>query len=64
MSGQSSTYALDRRTLEGCQMLSTQPQVGILASDPLDLGWQGAAPETKMGSGVTPCSPGLWEREG
>ena len=36
MSHQSSTYALDRQTWEGCQMLSTQPQVGIQASDPLN----------------------------
>ena len=35
---QSSTYALDRQMWEGCQMLSTQPQVGIQASDPLNGG--------------------------
>ena len=37
-SRQTFTYALDRRTLEGYHMLSTQPQVGIQASDPLDGG--------------------------
>jgi hypothetical protein len=36
MSGQSSIYALDRQMREGCRTLSTQPQVGIQASDPLD----------------------------
>jgi hypothetical protein len=38
LSLQSSTYALDRLTWEGCQMLSTEPQVGIQASDPLNGG--------------------------
>ena len=38
MPRQSSTYALDRQAWEGCQTLSTQPQVGIQASDPLDGG--------------------------
>ena len=35
MPRQSSTYALVRWTWEGCQTLSTQPQVDIQASDPL-----------------------------
>ena len=43
-SHQSSTYALDRQTWEGCQMLSTQPQVGIQASDPPDGGWTRGIP--------------------
>ena len=47
---QSSTYALDRQTWEGCQTLSTQPWVGIQASDPLFGGGQGAA---------QPGSPGV-----
>ena len=32
---QSSTYALDRQMWEGCQTLSTQPLVGIQATDTL-----------------------------
>ena len=38
---QSPIYALVRWTWEGCQTLSTQPQVGIQASDPLEGGWGG-----------------------
>ena len=45
MSSQSSTYALDRQMLEGCQKLSTQPQVGIQASDPLNWGWTRGSPD-------------------
>ena len=65
MSGQSSTYALDRRTGKGCQPLSTQSLVGIHASDSLDRGGgdgKGATPETKRNPGLHPVAPGLWER--
>jgi hypothetical protein len=46
MSRQSSTYALSRQTWEVCQTLSTQPWVGIQASDPLKsgLGWTRGSP--------------------
>jgi hypothetical protein len=36
---QNFTYALDRQAWEGCQTLSTQPGVGIQASDPLFEEW-------------------------
>ena len=53
---QSPIYALVRWTWEGCQTLSTQPQVGIQASDSL-LGGQWAA---QHGSpGATLKSPGV-----
>ena len=53
MTSQSSTYALDRQMLEGCQMLSTQPQVGIQASDPLN-----------PSSGGGQRQPPTWEPQG
>ena len=40
----------------GCQMLSTQPRVGIQASDPLNRGWTRGSPRPG-GPGATPCSP-------
>ena len=63
MSGQSSTYALVRWTWEGCQTLSTQPQVGIQASDPLDWRWPRGSP-TWGPPGQHPVAPGVMgERE-
>jgi hypothetical protein len=59
---QSSTYALDRLTWEGCHTLSTQPRVGIQASDPLIRGWTSNSPN--WGSRATPYSLGGYRREG
>jgi hypothetical protein len=36
-----SSYALGRQMCEGCQMLSTQPRVGIGLCEATDLTWQG-----------------------
>ena len=47
---QSSTYALVRQTWEGCQTLSTQPQVGIQASDPLFGGGGANKGQPKLGT--------------
>jgi hypothetical protein len=58
---QSSTYALDRQTWEGLQMLSTQPWVGIQASDQLNKGWTMGIPEL-WDLGPHSVAPGLWER--
>ena len=59
---QSSTYALDRQTQEGSQMLSTQSQVGIQASDPLGGGWTRGSSQNQREPQCTPSILGLWER--
>jgi hypothetical protein len=56
-SGQSSTYALDRHTRKDCQMLSTQPQVSIQASDPLFGGGGRTRGNLTWGPRATRCSP-------
>lgn len=65
MSCQSSTYALDMQTREGCQTLYTQPRVGIQASDPFEGGRRGGEDKWQPNLGVPgthPVASGLWER--
>jgi hypothetical protein len=60
-------HSLVSQVWEGCRTLSTQSQVGIQASDPLDggsmVGGQGAAPKIKMGQWLNPVAWG-YGREG
>ena len=62
MSGQSSSYALDRQTWEDFQILSFQPWVGIQAAVHSTGGGQGAALKPKGAPGLHPVAQGLWER--
>ena len=62
MARHSSTYALDRRTWEGCQTLSTQPGWASKPLTHLTGGGQGAALKPKGALGLYPVAPGLWER--
>ena len=59
---ESFTYSLVCQAWESCHTLSTQPWVGIQASDPMDEGWTRGSLQNQKGPKVTPCSPGLWEK--